>query len=90
MEEVIKNGLKQAEEANKRFYEQQAQAKLMEFKMDRAINATKVEYKDSVVGSGKTAIQGSKVSILTEIRENNEKGKLIEKTEESKMVQVKL
>ena len=52
--------------------------------MDRAANLTKIDYKDDVVGTGRTAMAGMTVGVRLELRENDEKGEVLEKTPEGK------
>ena len=58
--------------------------------MDRAANLTKIDYKDIDSGTGRTAMDGMTVGVRLELRENDENGKLLEKTEEGKQLVFKL
>lgn len=78
------------DESLDKLFKQQADAKKAEHKIDRAANLTKIDYKDDVIGTGRTAMAGMTVGVRLELRENDEKGEMLEKTPEGKQLTFKL
>ncbi|CAL6041411.1 Peptidylprolyl_isomerase [Hexamita inflata] len=72
------------------FFASQSRAKAQEHKMDRSTNKTQIDYKDVINGTGKTAMPNKTIRIKLILRENNEKGKILEEVKDQQVFKFKI